>query len=160
MVREEIRLLRVDLRKRQEEVLFLNLELEEAYIELDAIGVLSMEAIEGMYQVSSPHSTTPHTTPHHTTPSSSMHLFVPLPLTPLPPLTPPRPPSSSPPHPPSYRSPSKRIEHRGTRSQQHLEQTHTSRTLSMEDTQQQKECHHATAHEKICTTCTVSLGVI
>ena len=47
MVREEIRLLRVDLRKRQEEVLMLNLELEEAYIELDAIGVLSMEAIEG-----------------------------------------------------------------------------------------------------------------
>ena len=52
MVREEIRLLRVDVRKRQDEVLMLNLELEDAYIELDAIGVLSMEAIEGRSQPS------------------------------------------------------------------------------------------------------------
>ena len=50
MVREEIRLLRFDVRKRQEEAVVLNLELEEAYIELDAIGVLSMEATEGLHR--------------------------------------------------------------------------------------------------------------
>jgi hypothetical protein len=50
MVREEIRLLRFDVRKRQDEVMMLNLELEEAFIELDAIGVLSVEATEGLHR--------------------------------------------------------------------------------------------------------------